>query len=130
MRRRIEEELVILRRHYPNLDFRPDGQWVKIPDYPVSPGWNRERTDVAFQIPLGYPGTQPYGIYVPSGIRFQATMPQNFSEPAGVQPPFGGTWGIFSWQIDGTWFPATQVTAGSNLWMWVRGFMDRFKGGI
>ncbi len=128
MQERIQEELTLLRDSYPDMEYVPDGQWVKIPRYPLPPGWNHEHTDVAFQIPTGYPGAHPYGIYVPTGLRYQNAQPQNYTEPAKTNPPFQGVWGIFSWQPE-TWNPSAEITAGSNLWTWVRGFSVRFKEG-
>ncbi|MGH7412197.1 MAG: E2/UBC family protein [Candidatus Methylomirabilis sp.] len=130
MQERIEQELALLRQHYPKLEYLPAGKWVRIPSYPLPADWNRSATDVAFQIPEAYPGTPPYGIYVPAGILFNAARPNNYTEPANTQPPFGGTWGIFSWAPeDGQWRPGATVTSGSNLLNWVRGFAHRFREG-
>jgi len=93
-------------------------------------GWNREVTEVAFPIPVGYPGTPPYGIYVPAGILFNSMRPKDYTEPAPSQPPFGGTWGIFSWTLgDGQWRPAADAASGPNLVNWVLGFGVRFREG-
>ena len=131
MQDRIEEELALLRRNFPALTYVPDGRWVRLPAYPLPAGWNRPATDVAFPIGVGYPGTPPYGIYVPEGLLFKDARPNNYSEPAGTQPPFGGVWGVFSWQPeDGHWRPGATVAAGTNLFVWVRGFADRFLQGV
>jgi len=88
-------------------------------------------TAVAFQILVGYPGTPPYGIFVPAGITFNGSRPNNYAEPAGTQPPFGGTWGVFSWlPVEGEWRPGATPAAGTNLLTWVLGFADRFREGI
>jgi len=130
MQERIDEELAILRKSYPDMEYVPDGQWVRIPDYPLPHGWNRERTDVAFQIPpQGYPGAHPYGLYVPAGLRFGGVQPHNYTEPANDEPPFAAAWGVFSWQPE-HWNPAANVTAGSNLWTWVKSFFIRFREGV
>ena len=71
MEERIQQELALLRQRYPNLEYQEQGQWVRIPDHRLPPGWDRLATDVAFQIPVGYPGTPPYGIYVPVGLTFE-----------------------------------------------------------
>ena len=130
MNDRISEELDILRQSYPGLEYVPSGQWVRIPDYSLPPGWNRQATDVAFQIPSpGYPGAHPYGLYVPAGILFGGTRPRNYTEPANNKPPFTGVWGVFSWQPE-NWSPAAHISAGSNLWTWVKGFSVRFREGL
>ena len=107
------------------------GLWVFIPQYPLPPGWNRERTDVAFQVPIGYPATPPYGIYVPVGMRFGTAMPSNYAEPAGNQPPFPGPWAIFSWAPgDGEWqVPSSEIIGSASLLSFARGFKVRFAEG-
>src|SRR5882762_5345160 len=97
MNERIEQELGLLRGRYPTLEYRLEGHWVRIPAYPLPAGWNRAATDVAFQIPVGHPGTPPYGICAPVGLTVAGVRPDNYAEPAPTQPPFGGAWGVFSW---------------------------------
>lgn len=131
MLERIRQELELLRRRFPNLEYAEAAHWIKAPNYRLTPGWNRSETDVAFQIPVGYPGTPPYGIYVPAGILFNSARPNNYSEPAPSQPPFAGSWGIFSWRPDdGHWRPTADLSTGSNLLNWLLGFSDRFQEGI
>lgn len=130
MQERIEQELTLLRSHHPNLEYESEGRWVRIPSYQLPEGWNRSVIDVAFQIPIGYPGTPPYGIYTPAGLAFNRTRPDNYAEPASTQPPLGGTWGIFSWTpVEGQWRPTADLLTGSNLLNWVLGFADRFREG-
>jgi hypothetical protein len=126
---RIVQELALLRKHYPDLEYREAGRWVRIPAYPLSPGWNRESSDVAIRIKVEYPGTPPYGFFVPAGLRYNGQVPGSYSEPAGEQPPFGGTWGMFSWQVAEQWFPTADVVTGSNLLNFARSFADRFREG-
>ena len=126
---RIQEELELLRKFYPKLEFVESGLWIRILDYPIPQDrqWNKTATDVAFQIPAGYPGTPPYGIYVPQGLTCNGSSPPN----ANQQPPFGGQWGILSWTpVDGQWRPSTNISSSSNLLNWVRSFVDRFKEGL
>ena len=131
MQDRIRQELELLRSRFRDLEYVQAGHWIKVPKYRLVPGWNRPETDVAFQVPVGYPGTPPYGIYVVSGILFNSTRPNNYTEPAPTQPPFSGTWGIFSWvPADGHWRPTASLTTGSNLLNWLLGFADRFREGI
>lgn len=130
MQERIDAELVLLRGRYPDLGYQPEGRWVKIAQYPLPAGWSGGDTDVAFQIPVGFPGTPPYGIYVPVGITFGGARPDNYNEPAPSQPPFGGSWGIFSWTPDAeSWRATADPTTGSNLLNWVIGFAQRFREG-
>lgn len=130
MQERIEQELNLLRKHFPNLEYKEDGLWVRIPSYPLPEGWNQKSTDVAFQIPPAYPGAPPYGIYTPAGLKFKESPPDNYTEPAPSQPPFGGSWAVFSWTPeDGQWRATADLLTGSNLVNWVRGFADRFREG-
>jgi hypothetical protein len=130
MQSRIEQEIELLKRRFPALEYRPDGYWIRIPKYLLPSGWNFAETPLAFQIPVGYPGGPPYGIYVPAGILFNGQRPASYSEPAPTQPPFGGSWGIFSWTTaDGQWRAASDLLKGSNLLNWALGFQQRFKEG-
>jgi hypothetical protein len=129
MEERIKKELDLLRKRYPDLEYREDGHWIRIPAYSLPAGWNRSSTDVAFQIPVGYPGTPPYGIYVPAGLMFKGNKPNNYQEPAQNQPPFEGSWGIFSWRPRDQWRATANLVTGSNLLNWVMGFADRFREG-
>src|SRR3989344_7285785 len=114
---RIEQELALLRSRFRNVEYIAADQWIRVREYPIlHPDWTPGITDVAFQVPMAYPGAHPYGIYVPAGLRYRGNMPANYQEPAANQPPFGGTWGIFSWAPgDGQWRPTTDLVTGTNL---------------
>ena len=128
MQPRIEEEIQLLRARYPLLEYHSEGNWVRIKDYKLPPGWNQSTTDVAFQIVP--PPAAPYGIYAASGLLFNAQKPNNYSDPAN-NVPFPGQWAIFSWAPgDGEWCPAQTAAAGSNYVMWVVGFRERFREGL
>lgn len=125
---RLNEELALIQTRFRRAERK--GLWFWVPDYLMGAGWNREKTDVAFVAHQAHPGSPPYGIYVPVGLRFNGTMPGNYSEPAGQQPPFGGAWGIFSWvPDDGQWRATADLRKGANLMNWVIGFSDRFRAG-
>lgn len=129
---RIEAELRFLRNKYSSLKYHTAGQWVLIPNYQFGNSWFPNQGEVAFQIPLnGFPGTPPYGIYVHVGIRHRGNLPNNYKEPSPAQPPFQGTWGVFSWSPEsGFWRPGATVESGTNLLNWVDGFSARFKEGV
>lgn len=130
MEERIKKELELLRWRYPDLEYNEEGQWVRIPSYSLPNGWNRATTDIAYQVPVGFPGTPPYGIYAPSGLLFSGSPPLNYKEPAPSQPPFPGLWGIFSWSpANGQWRPTADPVTGSNMLNWVMGFAVRFREG-
>jgi len=126
MDERIEKELILLRTTWPDLEYRPDGRWVRIPGFRLPSGWNIPAVDVAFQIPVGYPGAPPYGIHVPAGLRFNGQQPTSYTEA--VSTPFQGTWGKLSWTPE-AWCPTVDLVTGSNLRNWVFGFADRFREG-
>ena len=130
MEERIEAELALIRSRYPEAEYQREGHWLRIPSFGMPSGWNRSATDVAFQIPKCYPGTPPYGIYVPSGLLFQGLRPDNFTDPAPTQPPFPSLWAIFSWApSDGEWRATADIANGSNLINWTAGFGVRFREG-
>ncbi len=128
MLERLQAELDLMRTRYPDLEYRSEARWVRIPAYPLPPRWNRTQTDIAFQIPAQYPGSPPYGFYVPSGLRFDGQTPNNCAE--NNAPPFGGSWMLFSWQPEGNWIPTADLRSGHNLLNWVIGFRQRFQEGI
>lgn len=129
MHERIEAELQLLRNRFPDMEYRPDGHWFRIPSYSLPEGWNRKLTEVAFLVPVGYPGTPPYGIYAPLDLLFNGARPDNFV-PAPNPPPFVGSWGIFSWTpAEGQWRPTADLQRGSNLLNFVMSFGDRFREG-
>lgn len=131
MKDRIEAELQLLRRYYPDLEFRDDGHWIRIPRYLVPEGiWEQAEATVCFQIPMsGYPGQAPYAFFVQPGLRLKSTgqKPNNYEEPAsGV--PFEGVWGKFSWTQE-NWRATADPVSGSNLLNFVGSFRDRLLEG-
>ncbi|MGH9428741.1 MAG: hypothetical protein ACRD2L_20840 [Terriglobia bacterium] len=124
---RVQEELEVLRERYPDLEFRPEGRWARIPSYPLPDGWNAEVIQVAFQIVA--PPAAPYGIYVPRGLLFNGQRPNNYGDAANA--PFPGEWSVLSWAPeDGAWQPATTTRSGANYLNWALGFAVRFAQGI
>ena len=130
MQDRIDKELALLRQSYPDVEYQPEGRWIRISAYPLPPGWSRQTTDTAFDIPLEFPGGPPYGIYVPAGLTINGQRPDNYTEPASKQPPFGGTWGVLSWTTR-AWRPTAEPdpVPGYSLLSWVNGFAERFREG-
>lgn len=126
MDERLECEFALLRRQH--ADAERSGRWFLVPEYPLPAGWSPSVIDTAFFVRDGYPGTSPYGIYVPTGLRFNELLPDNFRDAAPNKPPFSGEWGIFSWEAE-QWFPTADVVSGHNLLTWVRGFRRRFLEG-
>jgi hypothetical protein len=131
---RVTTEIEHLRRSHPQAELHEfDGSmWVRIPNFqfPEPFIWNRTSDSLLFQIPVGFPGNPPYAFYVGRGIRLAASgaVPQNFEENATT--PFTGDWSKFSWQDDGSWRPAADIFAGSNLASFVLTIADRLREAI
>lgn len=121
---RHDAELAMLQDHFSGVEFREG--WFRIPEYLLPAGWNQRAIATAFKRNPGHPGAAPYGIYVPGGLRVNGKMPSNYAEPASEQPPFGGTWGVLSWQPS-AWSGATEQVVGWSLVDWARGFSVRFS---
>lgn len=134
IRDRIQQELNLLRQHYPDIEHQQkDGEdWFLIPSYSFPPGWRIdnvliERAPVVFKAGAAYPTGEPYGFCTPAGINFKGSPPKNTGSP--VTPPFSGAWQHFSWAPDGGWAPSAEVTTGQNLLIWVRSFARRLQEG-
>lgn len=128
---RIDKEIELLKKYHPDLQLSPDRIWVLIPDYIIPPGigWNKESIPLVVQFPNGFPGASPYGFYVPSDILNNNEIPESFQQKANNVPYFPGEWAMFSWQIDTGWFATADIELGSNMAMFVRTIIDRFKQG-
>lgn len=126
---RLDEELQLLTNRF--LGASRDGTWYLLPGFLVpAVGWNRVATDVALRVQPGYPATPPYAFFVPAGLRVNDALPDNYQEPVGEPIPFGGSWGMFSWQADdGEWRAAATAKDGSNLLNFALGVAARFRQG-
>ncbi len=131
MEGRIDQELALLKKEFPNLVYREEGMWVFVKVFRIPQNiWNRNEASICFQIPAGYPGNPPYGFYIEGGLGLKDTdeKPKNYEEP--VQTPFEGTWGKFSWQHDNSWRATSDLTSGGNLLNFLHTFRDRLIQGI
>ena len=134
MRKRIAQELGLLRKYYPDIEHMEHAgeDWFRIPGYAFPAGWriNDEELGVAsvvFRIIAAYPTGEPYAFFTPAGINFSDKEPANTTAANDV--PFDGAWRQFSWSPDG-WAPTADVRKGSNLAAWVRSFALRLKQGV
>lgn len=134
MRPRMEQELALLRRHYPDIEHveHAGEDWFRIPQYAFPAGWcigqtSIEVAPIVFRISAAYPTAEPYGFLAPAGINSRGVPPGN---PGGaIVVPFAGAWQHFSWAPDGSWAPADDVWSGSNLVSWARSFAHRLNEG-
>lgn len=128
MSQRIEQELDLLRRQYPDLQYSEADRWILLPRYELPRGvWDRESAQVCFQIPSGYPGNKPYGFYVSPRIKLaDGTDPKNCTESQ--EPPFAGAWLKFSWDPP-EWRATADLRTGANVLNWVLTFRARLEQG-
>lgn len=76
----LQRELEVLRSEFPEatLHEEPSNRHVHVPNVPLPPGWNRERSDILLQIPPTYPGSAIPGFEADSDLRRV-----NGAQPAG-----------------------------------------------
>lgn len=129
---RLDDELSLLRRRFPDLEFRPDGQWIRIPEYGIPEGlWRPSVVQVAFQIPSDV-AAAPYGFYArpleaDGGLlEVSGAAIQNYDRPRAT--PWGSDWGMFSWALE-TWQPRTPITDGTTMLHFARSIAARFQEG-
>ncbi|MBA7532244.1 hypothetical protein ES705_24470 [subsurface metagenome] len=131
MEERIEQELNLLRKYYPDLKVDEGKRWILLPGYtlPKRMAWNKDVIDICIEIRPGYPGTHPYGIYVPADLRYDGQELLNWQPKANNQPSFFGNWAMISWSPEGQWKPGSDVVKGFNMLNFVLSFVERFKEG-
>lgn len=134
MRARMVEELTLLRENFAGVEHLEQAgeDWFMLPRYSFPAGWRIgqdaiEFASVAFKILAAYPSAEPYGFLAPAGVNFKGSPPGNAG--SAIKVPFSGEWQHFSWQPDGSWAPAHEVRAGSNLLIWARSFAQRLAEG-
>jgi len=127
MNERIEQELQLLRTHFPKLEYRDEGRWVLLPEYSGPPAlWTVDRPDVAFQISSSYP-QKPYAFYVRQPFELKDGKDvQNAT--ASSDPPFGAEWLKFSWDMP-EWRATADFQSGYNLLNWALSFRKRLEEG-
>ncbi|MFN4349990.1 MAG: E2/UBC family protein [Hylemonella sp.] len=84
------------------------GTLIRVPSVMIGPGWNRDRADVLFVAPPGYPAAKPDCFWVtPGNFRLMdGGTPQASNDgnpiPGDTEPGRSATW--FSWHVQ-TWNP-------------------------
>lgn len=125
MMERIQAEVALVRCRFPELEFRLDDLWGRIPEYPIPDAWGRSSTELAFQAPRDLFGQQPYGFWIrPPLVTPGGAVPTNTSGP--VATPFGDDWQQFSWAPE-VWQPGPDPRSGSNLLDFVQSFGQRLR---
>lgn len=131
---RLDDELGLLQNWFGSeLEFRPEGQWVRLPTYRLPPDlWLPETVEICFQIPD--PPGPPYAFYARSLNAEGGERPPalavgeigNFTAPA--ETPWGNDWGKFSWQLE-EFRVAEPLGAGNTMLDFARSFWARFLEG-
>jgi len=65
MMERILQEIKILQKQYGELEYDPNGSWILFKKFKLSPGWNRDYTELLVKIPNSYPSIPPDNFFVP-----------------------------------------------------------------
>src|SRR5919206_2402943 len=130
MQERVEAEIALLKKRFPELEVRPD-LWCRFAQYRLPAGiWNVDVAELAFQIPAQLPGQQPYGFWVRPSLTLKAGgVPSNYSPS--VTTPLGDGWGQFSWAPE-IWGPSPTVETiaqGTNMVNFVESFAIRLREG-
>lgn len=133
---RIEGELDLLRKFYPDVEYDISSKIFVIPKYEIpSDFWSAKTVRLAFQVPAGYPGQPPYAFYIEGGVKLREKSDQEPDQQVDKKPsnyddcplpPFEGVWGKFSWAHE-NWKPTSDLSSGSNLLNFVQTFKDRFN---
>jgi hypothetical protein len=124
MNERVEAEVELVQSRYPDLEFREEDGWARIPAYAIPPGWQVEIAEVAFLFPAGLPAQKPYGFWVRPPLELPDGGAPSNATP-GPENPFGTGWQQFSWDVD--WAPGAEPTSGTNMLDWVRSFAQRLR---
>ena len=129
---RLARELVLLRIHFPDIEFHDrDSGWLLIPHFAVPSGiWSAADCSVCFQVPGGYPAEPPYAFWTSPPLRLASTGSppvNNYQEPSPT--PFPGTWGKFSWQHSNSWQPGPDPDSGTTLLDFAITFRERLREG-
>lgn len=125
MHERVRQEIELLRKKYAALEHGEQLNWVSVPEFELPPNrFNREKTQLLFTIPVGYPNTGPDNFFVDVELRLRnGTPPPGFnpnSQSTSGAAPRPGNWGWFSWHPK-AWRPAASIAEGDNLLTFVRG---------
>lgn len=131
---RVDDELALLRHRFDTLEYRVDGQWVRIPNYTIpNELWQPSLIQVAFQIPPDA-ATAPYAFHArPEHNDHHTHLRAISDQPIGsytypTETPWGADWGTFSWQLE-TWEPKVPINEGTTMLDFARSIAGRFSEG-
>lgn len=122
---RVQAEIELLRKRYPDLECIGDG-WCRLARYELPDGWSVGEVELAFRVPPDLPGETPYAFWTrPSVTKNDGGKPSN-ADGALVSTGFGEGWQQWSWQLE-DWNPGDTPRDGSNMVDHVRSISYRFK---
>lgn len=119
---RIKRELAIVAAAHDGLEVAPDLRWFIIKQWPLVPGWNKERTQVLILIPPGYAITPPDNFYADADLAIKGgAQPGSTSSAQSIN---GQQWLQFSYHIEASeWRPEN----GHNLLTFLGGVDRRLR---
>jgi hypothetical protein len=123
---RVQRELELVEQRYGPLEIDEHLQWIVIPEYPLTGGWNRDTTWILILLPAGYPTTPPDNFYVDPELRLaNGAQPSNTS---GTQEHASRTCLLFSYHVEsGEWQPEADLEQGHNLLTYLDGVAKRLS---
>ncbi len=122
---RLQAELQLLKRRYPELEARDDG-WCRFASYSLPDGWSSQQVELAFRVPENLPGEIPYAFWTRPVLTLSGGGPPSNADGPPVEIVFGSGWQQWSWQLE-DWRPADTPAAGSNMVDHVRSIGYRFE---
>ncbi len=132
MHSRVLDEIKLLQKHYLDLEWGNQLDWVLIPKLVLIEGrFNKTHTKLLFRSPVGYPQTGPDNFFVDVDLRLrEGGVPPAFNSnenSSSGTAPVPGDWGWFSWHPS-AWRPAATIEGGDNLTAFVRGVSLCLRG--
>lgn len=122
MSERIKRELTLVAAAYGELEMDPDHRWFVIKEWPLVPGWNKERVQVLILIPPGYAVTSPDNFYTEPDLAVKGGAQPGSTSAA--QPINGKQWLQFSYHMEASdWQPEN----GHNLLTFLGGVDRRLR---
>lgn len=122
--KRIRQELAVATQQYSTSRHADmdelEGQWVRVLDFPLPPGFNFTSTDILFMLPPGYPETPPDWFYLNPYLKLQSGKPLHFfdhDDPRhhpDKRPHLDG-WAGGCIHIEGDWHATDNPMTGHSL---------------
>jgi hypothetical protein len=119
----MQDQLLALQQRHPGTSATPlpsGATLIRIPNFRICDGWNRNAVEIRFLAPHGYPYAQPDCFWADEGLRLNSgLMPQNSNISPVPETSENGCW--FSWHL-ASWTPGADT-----LMTFVAAIVDRFR---